>query len=59
MRRRLFVLATRATALGTVPFVPHVRGQTAPEPRQVGLLWPSDEASIPRALGPRADEVIE
>lgn len=59
MRRRLFVLATRATALGTVPFVPHVRGQTATEPRRVGLLRPSDEASIPRALRLWADKVIE
>lgn len=46
MKRRVFVLATGATALGTALVVPHALGQPAMQPRRVGLLTPSDEASF-------------
>ncbi len=47
MKRRLFVLATGATTLGTAIVVPPALGQAAKEPRRVALLTLSAEAGFP------------
>ena len=50
MERRLFLLATGATALGTALVVPHAFGQSAKAPRRIALLRVSDEASGANSL---------
>ena len=46
MQRRQFVLGTGVATLGAAVAVPNALGQPAKQPRHVGLLTPSDEASF-------------
>ena len=59
MKRRIFVLATGATTLGAALVVPHALGQAAKEPRRVGLLTPSTEASFANSLQALRDGLRE
>ena len=59
MKRRLFVLATGATTLSTALLVPHALAQATKEPRRVGLLTTSTEASFANALQAVRDALRE
>ncbi len=50
MKRRSLLLTASAATLGAALVVPHALGQAAKEPRRVGLLTVSTEASFANSL---------
>ena len=59
MKRRSFVLATAATALGTALVVQRALGQTGKEPRRVGLLMIGTAATNAKSLQALRDGLQE